>query len=88
VGHPSERDRAGVLRVHTARMPLAPSVGLLDLAARTEGQSAAALAQLCVQAALCALRRASDAGHSLDDDALEVAGEDFDKALTLARAQT
>ena len=88
VGHPSERDRAEVLRVHTARMPLAPSVGLLDLAARTEGQSAAALAQLCVQAALCALRRASDAGHSLDDDALEVAGEDFDKALTLARAQT
>jgi ATP-dependent 26S proteasome regulatory subunit len=52
VGLPQLADRAEVLRVHTARMPLAPENDLQALAARADGLSAADLAQLCVQVIL------------------------------------
>lgn len=81
VGLPDADARADVLRVHTGRMPLARDVDLVALAARAHGLSGADLAQLCVQAALAALRRAQrDGGDAALGKAL-VASHDFAEAL-------
>ncbi|KAJ1626987.1 P-loop containing nucleoside triphosphate hydrolase protein [Pavlovales sp. CCMP2436] len=82
VGLPTLPDRAEVLRVHTVKMPLARDNDLDALAARADGLSAADLAQLCVQAALCALKRGHAAGALADVD---VTPADFSRALTAAR---
>lgn len=55
---PDEDGRLDILRVHTARKPLAPDVELRVLAAETAGMSGADLAMLCSGATLAAVRRA------------------------------
>ena len=57
VGHPDEADRAAVLALHTARLPLAADVELAAVAGATERFSCAALAALCREAARLALGR-------------------------------
>jgi SpoVK/Ycf46/Vps4 family AAA+-type ATPase len=63
-------------------MPLDADVALELLAARTGGLSAADLAQLCVQAALCALHRGHAAGGI---ETVSVSRDDFERALETAR---
>lgn len=61
VALPDESDRREILRVHTARMPLAGGVSLHALAEATRGYSGAELAALCREAAQLALSDSLDA---------------------------
>ncbi len=71
VGLPDRAGREAILRIHTRKLPLAPGVGLDQLAGRTPGFSGADLANLANEAALFAAGR----------DAVEVTEADFDAAL-------
>ncbi|HEY2104751.1 MAG TPA: CDC48 family AAA ATPase [Candidatus Binataceae bacterium] len=55
---PDTEDRKAILAVHLRTKPLAITLTVDELAARTENFSGAELAALCARAALCALRRA------------------------------
>ncbi|XP_032809549.2 ATPase family gene 2 protein homolog B [Petromyzon marinus] len=57
LGVPTERQRVAILAVLTRGMPLAPGVGLQELAALTPAHAGADLAELCRHAAVGALRR-------------------------------
>jgi len=56
---PSERGRAAILRVHTRKLQLAPSVSLAAIAEATPAYSGAELAALANEAAIRAVRRSS-----------------------------
>jgi cell division protease FtsH len=56
VGLPDKIGREGILRIHTAKLRLAPDVDLATLAGSTIGMSGAELANLCNEAALTAAR--------------------------------
>jgi len=74
---PDEATRLAILKVHTAKMPLAKDVDLKVLAKKTEGYSGADLEALCREAGMFALRE--------KQDAKEVNKTHFDKALQAIR---
>ena len=90
---PSMDGRLAILRVHTAKMPLAGDVDLHALASASEGFTGADLRALCQEAGMAALRRA-DGVHG-DDNAerwghaalekLAVTERDFSAALAAVR---
>ena len=55
---PDEEDRQAILAVHLRGKPLAATLTVAELAARTEGLTGAQLAALSNRAAMCAVRRA------------------------------
>jgi len=55
---PDEDDRQAILTVHLRGKPLAATLTVAELAARTEGLTGAQLAALSNRAAMCAVRRA------------------------------
>ena len=66
---PDEAGRREILKVHAARVRLAPGVSLERVAARAEGFSGADLANVVNEGALLAVRGSADAvttGHLLD----------------------
>jgi cell division protease FtsH len=71
VDRPDRTGRLAILRVHAAKVRLAPSVRLEDVAALTTGFSGADLANLVNEAALRATRRQADA-VTLDDFTLAI----------------
>src|SRR4051812_14549676 len=72
VQRPDRVGRAAILKVHTRGVPLAPDVGLNDIAAATPGLVGADLRNLVNEAALLAARRERDAVHREDFfDAME-----------------
>lgn len=77
IGMPGPSERETLLRRHTARMPLAGDVDIVQLAALTEGWSGADLAALCQQAGMVALLRTEG---GMQTAAVEMA--DFHEALT------
>ena len=79
VGTPDEAGREHILKIHTAKMPLAGDVDLADVATKTERFTGADLEDVVRRAGLVALRR-HGAGVS------EVAAEDFTEALEDSRA--
>jgi transitional endoplasmic reticulum ATPase len=88
VGVPDEPGRREILGIHTRGMPLAPDVGLDDLARRTYGFVGADLAALAREAALEAVRRIMPKINLSEQviptailDALSVETRDFDNAL-------
>jgi transitional endoplasmic reticulum ATPase len=88
VGVPDEPGRREILGIHTRGMPLAPDVGLDDLARRTYGFVGADLAALTREAALEAVRRIMPKINLSEQviptailDALSVETRDFDNAL-------
>ncbi len=58
---PDRRGREEILRIHTAKLRLAPDVDLAALAAQTTGMSGADLANIANEAALAAAARGGDA---------------------------
>jgi cell division protease FtsH len=56
VSLPDQRGREGILRIHSANLPLAPDVNMTQLARATVGMSGADLANLCNEGALTAAR--------------------------------
>ena len=71
VDPPDRKGREAILKIHTAKIPLARDVDLASLAAQTPGMSGADLANLANEAALAAARRMGD----------KVTQPDFDLAL-------
>jgi cell division protease FtsH len=68
---PDREGREGILRIHTAKIPIAPDVNLDLLSRKTVGMSGADIANLCNEAALAAARRL----HK------KVSMADFDEAI-------
>jgi len=60
VDRPDKKGRVDILRIHTARLTLAPDVKLEDVAALTPGFTGADLANLANEAAVVATRRGGD----------------------------
>jgi transitional endoplasmic reticulum ATPase len=81
LGLPDEKDRLGLLRLQTARMPTV-GVSLEELAAATDGMSPADLKALAQEAALAAMARSSDG----EDPPASVTQEDFEEGLRRLRA--
>ncbi len=79
VGTPDRAGREHILRIHTARMPLAADVDLAGVAAETERFTGADLEDVVRRAGLTAIRRA---GAQVG----EVTAADFTEALGDARA--
>ena len=82
---PDQAQREAILRIQTKRMPLSGEVALPALADATADWSGAALAALCRNAAMRAIRRRLNpdaAGPAL------VTGADFAGALTATRRET
>jgi transitional endoplasmic reticulum ATPase len=87
VGLPDEEGRLEVLRVHTARKPLALDVELRGIAAETASLSGADLAMLCSHATLSAVRRAVSAQETGAEETVAVTADDFGTALAMLRAR-
>ena len=79
VGTPDEKGREHILKIHTAKMPLAEDVDLAKLAGETERFTGADLEDVVRRAGLAALKR-------VGAEVSEVAAEDFAKALEDSRA--
>jgi transitional endoplasmic reticulum ATPase len=73
VPEPDEKSRLQILKIYTAKMPLAKDVDLNQLASITKYYSGADLESLCREAAMHALRR--------DPKTAEVAMRDFTEAM-------
>lgn len=79
VGTPDEAGREHILKIHTARMPLASDVDLKDIARETERFTGADLEDVVRRAGLVAIRR-------MGRDVGAVTAADFAEALTDSRA--
>jgi transitional endoplasmic reticulum ATPase len=79
VGTPSAEGRAHILKIHTAKMPLAADVDLVKVAAETERFTGADLEDVVRRAGLIAIRKR---GATVS----EVTGDDFADALADSRA--
>jgi transitional endoplasmic reticulum ATPase len=79
VGTPDEKGREHILKIHTAKMPLAKDVNLARLAGETERFTGADLEDVVRRAGLAALRRKGE-------DVSVVAAQDFASALDDSRA--
>jgi len=66
VNLPDIKGREEILKVHTRKIKLAPSVDLRGIAAQTPGFSGADLANLCNEAALLAARHSKDHVEMID----------------------
>ena len=79
VGTPDEPGREHILKIHTAKMPLAADVDLAKIARETERFTGADLEDVVRRAGLIAIR-------TRGEDAADVRGEDFVEALKDLRA--
>jgi len=68
VNLPDIKGREEILKVHTRKIKLAPSVDLKSVASQTPGFSGADLANLCNEAALMAARNNKDTVEEIDFD--------------------
>ncbi|MDD5692720.1 MAG: ATP-dependent zinc metalloprotease FtsH [Candidatus Omnitrophica bacterium] len=68
VNLPDIKGREEILKVHTRKIKLAPSVDLKSVASQTPGFSGADLANLCNEAALVAARNNKDTVEEIDFD--------------------
>ena len=68
VNLPDIRGREEILKVHTRKIKLSPSVNLKSVASQTPGFSGADLANLCNEAALMAARNNKEAVEEIDLD--------------------
>ncbi len=66
VNFPDIKGREEILKVHTRKIKLAPTVDLRSIASQTPGFSGADLANLCNEAALLAARNNKDAVEMID----------------------
>src|SRR5271165_1165716 len=88
VDRPDRSGRAAILRVHVAKVKLAPDVNLEDVAALTTGFSGADLANLVNEAALAATRRNAQAVERVDfDSAIERIVAGLEKKTRLLNAR-
>ena len=76
--------RRAILKIHTAKKPLAPDVKLDELAKRTDRYTGAELAAVCNEAAMLAIREYATTVEKLDEDELakvRLEKRHFDEAI-------
>ncbi|MBI2189172.1 MAG: CDC48 family AAA ATPase [Acidobacteria bacterium] len=80
---PDEEGRREIFGIHLRGKPLARTIDVVDLAARTEGLTGADIAGVCHRAALSAVRRVIDGARGEEPEAasLEVTAADLEAAL-------
>ncbi len=84
IGPPDEAARLEILKIHTAKRPLADDVDLADIAKRTENYSGADLAAVCSEAVMLAIREYVLSGKPQDEESiknLKVERRHFEEAL-------
>ncbi|UEC42996.1 MAG: AAA family ATPase, CDC48 subfamily [Methanothrix sp.] len=84
IGMPDQEARLEILKIHTAKRPLAEDVDLAAISKRTDGRSGADLANVTNEAAMLAIREYVLAGRPQDEEEIEkyrIEGKHFDEAL-------
>jgi len=84
IGMPDERARLEILKIHTAKKPLADGVSLEELAAKTDKYSGADLAAIVNEAVMLAIRECVVAGKAKEEEQLcsyRIEKRHFDEAL-------
>jgi len=84
IGMPDQEARLDILKIHTAKRPLAEDVDLVAISKRTDGRSGADLASVCNEAVMLAIREYVLAGKPQDEEEIEkyrIEGKHFDEAL-------
>ncbi len=70
VPSPDDAARIEILKIHTAKMPLSPSVSFDEISSHTKGYSGADLQSVCREAAIEAIRRNSESPLITQEDFL------------------
>jgi transitional endoplasmic reticulum ATPase len=84
IGMPDQEARLDILKIHTAKRPLAEDVDLAAISKRTDGRSGADLANVTNEAVMLAIREYVLAGRPQDEEEIEkyrIEGKHFDEAL-------
>ncbi len=68
IGMPNQEARLDILKIHTAKRPLAGDVDLVAISKRTDGYSGADLASVCNEAVMLAIREYVLAGRPQEDE--------------------
>ncbi len=68
IGMPNQEARLDILKIHTAKRPLAEDVDLVAISKRTDGYSGADLASVCNEAVMLAIREYVLAGRPQEDE--------------------
>jgi transitional endoplasmic reticulum ATPase len=84
IGMPNQEARLDILKIHTAKRPLAGDVDLVAISKRTDGYSGADLASVCNEAVMLAIREYVLAGRPQEDEEIakyKIEAKHFDEAL-------
>ena len=84
IGMPDQEARLEILKIHTAKRPLAEDVDLAAISKRTDGRSGADLANVCNEAVMLAIREYVLAGRPQEDEEIEkyrIESKHFEEAL-------
>jgi len=84
IGMPDQEARLDILKIHTAKRPLAEDVDLVAISKRTDGYSGADLASVCNEAVMLAIREYVLAGRPQEEEEIakyRIEGKHFEEAL-------
>jgi transitional endoplasmic reticulum ATPase len=84
IGMPDQEARLDILKIHTAKRPLAEDVDLVAISKRTDGYSGADLASVCNEAVMLAIREYVLAGRPQEEEEIakyRIDAKHFDEAL-------
>jgi len=84
IGMPNQEARLDILKIHTAKRPLAEDVDLVAISKRTDGYSGADLASVCNEAVMLAIREYVLAGRPQEDEEIakyKIEAKHFEEAL-------
>ena len=84
IGMPDQEARLEILKIHTAKRPLAEDIDLVAISKRTDGYSGADLASVCNEAVMLAIREYVLAGRPQEEEEIakyRIESKHFDEAL-------
>jgi len=84
IGMPDQEARLEILKIHTAKRPLAEDVDLAAISKKTDGYSGADLANICNEAVMLAIREYVLAGKPQEDEEIakyKIESKHFEEAL-------
>ena len=84
IGMPDQEARLDILKIHTAKRPLAEDIDLVAISKRTDGYSGADLASVCNEAVMLAIREYVLAGRPQEEEEIakyRIEGKHFEEAL-------
>ena len=84
IGMPDQEARLEILKIHTAKRPLAEDIDLVAISKKTDGYSGADLASVCNEAVMLAIREYVLAGRPQEEEEIakyRIESKHFDEAL-------